>query len=907
MKKIKYLIFLVFIMFLTPKIVLASDNYYVKVIKEDKTVESIGEYSTYNEAKNIMDSNTIGNAVILYKGKIINANYAVANIGGREIIYMYQNKTDKEQKKNYYTYIESDWGSDAAFIDYYDSKTPMAKVAISGFVGWTLASNVDVMPINTSNIKIAYENGVRIRSEASTDSNILGLASYGTVYTYFDIVDNEGYTWYKVITDSESGYGYIASNGSWVEKFSDFNTYYTVSGNVIKHVYRSNKHGKVTLTLGPNPSYLENGKKYYSFDGIYFYNDLITMLGDYKKGIYENSINYTTPYYNYYMYLPSHSLTGYTKDDLNNIITNFGYTSKPLSDVVYVDNDGHFLVDEANRSKISALYNEGASFITFQNNYGINAFSAFSTAINESGKGTNTFSIGKNNVLSIGVCDGCKYKNTKTYESVYDNLVSYASLVSNGYSNPNNNLYYGSHSGNKGSGMNIMYASDPYWGEKQAQIYYFKDRDFGGSDYNSNIIGIKMGYEDVSVHKLPYNSSNVIYKLKNNSKNQLVPNIPLIIIGEVTTEENGISTTWYKVYTDISLDDKGNITDGPYVFNRSFGFVKKEYIYVTNSNDIPVLNNDGFIETDGLFHLEEMVFQDNKLKFTGFQIVYGTNNLISNNPKYKLTLINQNTDEVFIKELNPSNPVFEAPKIDEYDYSGSWFSSEIDLSDIKQGDYTMYVTGIVNGYQATSLVTNKLFNEKVSSKYTDSNGRGYQLKSNYYDVSIPLELYIRDNGLISDKIPPTLDDMYNQYYSISLNNGYLDLVGTSHNVGADYSDNSVLDRDIYITDLSNMNNVLNVKGSLLDTKPYVVSLRVSDNLDKTNAWYKANIDVSNLNPGVYSINIKTRANDVEDYGEVNDILFTEINASMEINNKRYFIRRNDSKRFRLELVVENIN
>ena len=403
--------------------------------------------------------------------------------------------------------------------------------------------------------------------------------------------------------------------------------------------------------------------------------------------------------------------------------------------------------------------------------------------------------------------------------------------------------------------MNIMYASDPYWGEKQAQIYYFKDRDFGGSDYNSNIIGIKMGYEDVNVHKLPYNSSNVIYKLKNNSKNQLVPNIPLIVIGEVTTEENGISTTWYKVYTDVSLDDKGNITDMPYVFNKSVGFVKKEYIYITNSNNIPVLNNDGYIETDGLFHLEEMVFSNDKLKFTGFQIVYGTNNLLSNNPKYKLTLINQNTNEVFIKDLNPSNPIFDAPKIDEYDYSGSWFSSEIDLSDIKQGDYTMYVTGIVNGYQATSLVTNKLFNEKVSSKYTTSTGRGYQLKSNFYDVSIPLELYIRDNGLISDKIPPTNDDMYNQYYSISLNNGMIDLVGTSHNVGADYSDSSIIDRDIYITDLSNMNNVINAKAGLLDIKPYVVSLRVSDNLDKTNAWYKANIDVSSLNPGVYRLGL----------------------------------------------------
>ena len=91
---------------------------------------------------------------------------------------------------------------------------------------------------------------------------------------------------------------------------------------------------------------------------------------------------------------------------------------------------------------------------------------------------------------------------------------------------------------------------------------------------------------------------------------------------------------------------------------------------------------------------------------------------------------------------------------------------------------------------------------------------------------------------------------------------------------------------------------------LIEEKPYNVSLRVSDNYDKTNAWYKASIDISKLEKGKYILYIKTKVKEVDDYGEIYDILFTEIKTNMTIDGKKYTIKRNDKRRFRLELIVK---
>lgn len=64
-------------------------------------------------------------------------------------------------------------------------------------------------------------------------------------------------------------------------------SYYYVNNGEIRHRIanklkeKNSYHGYVRL--GPAPDYLEEGKQYYSFDGNYFYNDLKTMLDDYKR------------------------------------------------------------------------------------------------------------------------------------------------------------------------------------------------------------------------------------------------------------------------------------------------------------------------------------------------------------------------------------------------------------------------------------------------------------------------------------------------------------------------------------------------------------------------------------------------------------------------------------------------
>ena len=56
----------------------------------------------------------------------------------------------------------------------------------------------------------------------------------------------------------------------------------------------------------------------------------------------------------------------------------------------------------------------------------------------------------------------------------------------------------------------------------------------------------------------------------------------------------------------------------------------------------------------------------------------------------------------------------------------------------------------------------------------------------------------------------------------------------------------------------------------VDNGDYQITLVVPDNLDKTRAWFRKTIDISNLEVGTYAIQIKTKST-VEDCGELNDI------------------------------------
>ncbi len=570
-------------------------EYVVSELNKDGSLTEIGKYTDYNEAKQKMNehkSDASKVAVIYRNGKLINAKYAMVKFNPRDTtINLYQTSTSSV----YYTYTHPSYGLDAAFIDY-DPNTNRVKLKISGFTGWadlgdSTGDYLNIVPITklyTNNLRINenIKDALNVREDASSSSNYIGYVVSGQIFSYTEKKENGGFTWYKIWYNGRDGWIANVDNGISEDVETGLKTYYQnwgETGNLL-HYFAYNTSGVEASTytnLGPSPDFLTAYKIYYSFDGNYFYDDLIKMLDDYKNDNYDNAINKNNPFFAYYLYLPNRSQTSYTADDLNYIIEQKGYYSKPAADTKYVDDNGNF-IGGINRNGISQMVGEGASFIASQELYGVNALLTFSAAINESATGTSALAFAKNNLFGHNAYDSCPFGCATTYKSISDSIYEHARLTGENYNNPNHSYYHGTHYGNKGSGMNVMYASDPYWGEKAAQNYFFADNSYGKADYLYNTIGIKVGSSDIFVYAEPNENSKQIYNVNNDTED--VINIPLIVLDKIQANNNW----WYKVYTEIGLDENKNIVTDNYNREYSYGYVKASDLYVSNSQ--PTIN-----------------------------------------------------------------------------------------------------------------------------------------------------------------------------------------------------------------------------------------------------------------------------------------------------------------------------
>ncbi len=311
--------------------------------------------------------------------------------------------------------------------------------------------------------------------------------------------------------------------------------YYQVTNDSLIHYYGKNITTNYTSygrALDKKPSMLNEGK-YYSYDGNYFYNDLRSLIIDTVNNNHNNSVNKDNPYYNYYMYLPHRARSNYTADDIDAYLKN----TRGLKGSIY----GKMLV-----SKYSNMWATGIFFKSSESLYGGNAILMMSLATNESALGQSRISIDKNNLFGHAAYDSSAYDSATGYLNPYQSILGHAkSYINCGYANPKDSRYYGSNMGNKASGMNIMYASDPYWGEKAANYYYLFDKDNGFLDYNYYKLGITTA-SDVNVRSEPNTWSAIPFNLK-------YENVPLIILGEVEGPNIRGTTKWYKISSDANL------------------------------------------------------------------------------------------------------------------------------------------------------------------------------------------------------------------------------------------------------------------------------------------------------------------------------------------------------------------
>ena len=216
--------------------------------------------------------------------------------------------------------------------------------------------------------------------------------------------------------------------------------------------------------IGVAPDFMEEDTPYYSYDGLYFYESLNAI----KEG---HAIN-KKAFYNFYQYLPHETKTSITVDTLNNFLYDIKGITEQASGYPCLDNQ-------------SSLYGIADDFYNAQQKYGTNAAMMMSVAINESGYGQSQYSILNNNLFGHAVYDASP-DDANRYTSIQDCINAHAKyFLKEGYCNKKDDRYNGSWFGNKESGINVNYASDPYWGEKAASFYFQLDQMNDFVDYNS--------------------------------------------------------------------------------------------------------------------------------------------------------------------------------------------------------------------------------------------------------------------------------------------------------------------------------------------------------------------------------------------------------------------------------------
>jgi len=325
----------------------------------------------------------------------------------------------------------------------------------------------------------------------------------------------------------------------------------------------------------------------------------------------------------------------------------------------------------------------------------------------------------------------------------------------------------------------------------------------------------------------------------------------------------------------------------------------------TTTKTITVIVNGDYVKSDGNFYFEDFTYdnQSNKFLVKGYLTIKNINN---NDPfkTYDLVLVKSDNTEYIIPldSWNDGVP-FNVANEGNYSYSNSWFKGNISLTDVDEGDYTLYIRARAKGHEARVLFRN-MFLKNMSKKVTDESGRGYLIRTNYYVNTIPLELQIRNDGLISTKEPGNSETMYNNYSSINFNNNMLNIKGTSFNIGGNYGKDKNVERWIILENLTTYEKTIYSGISAITNGDYAVTLRIPDGLDKTKAWFNSSIDVSILDPGSYAIYIRTKVDNIDDYGELNDVFLKPITGNMTINSKNYSLKVNQKNHFRIELVVE---
>lgn len=207
----------------------------------------------------------------------------------------------------------------------------------------------------------------------------------------------------------------------------DFIPYYESDGHRFYHYVAQN----ASIPVASHLSDMEVGKKYYSADGLHF-----------------DDFNLENPF----LFKDLTEATNYSAEDLDKVFS-----------LLNIDN--------------SLLENKGATFKEAEEHYHINALYLLAHSALESDWGRSKIAKDKNNFFGITAYDTTPYLSAKTFDDVDKGILGATKWIKENYIDRGRTFL-----GNKASGMNVQYASDPYWGEKIASVMMKINEKLGGKD-----------------------------------------------------------------------------------------------------------------------------------------------------------------------------------------------------------------------------------------------------------------------------------------------------------------------------------------------------------------------------------------------------------------------------------------
>ena len=227
--------------------------------------------------------------------------------------------------------------------------------------------------------------------------------------------------------------GYV--NASQVTAVDSSNTFipdYVSDGTYVYHRY--SPYTKVMVAY--HNANMQVGKSYYSADGINF--------GTFKLD-------------HPFQFSNLKSRTNYTAADINRL-----YSIMGASD--------------------SKLAGKGATFKAAEQRYGVNALYLVAHSALESAWGRSNIAKDKNNFFGISAYDDSPYTSATKFDNVDSGILGAARWINSRYLHNSGYPANGAYLGNKAGGMNVNYATAPYWGESIASIMFSANEKLGRKD-----------------------------------------------------------------------------------------------------------------------------------------------------------------------------------------------------------------------------------------------------------------------------------------------------------------------------------------------------------------------------------------------------------------------------------------